>query len=360
MATALARYFSKLGFDKGTSKLGDGKDKVYAKLKEDEIRLITLQPGQQGSIVECNIEIASIGLKSTVQCAAASNGLESMVWYGPYDALSYAWGDPQHTREIRVSNIPFKATVNLELALRNLRHERSVRKLWVDAICIDQEDDTERNAQIKQMAKIYGRASRVLIWLGQIDSKSELAFDMVERSIRPSVDDFISLNRTDFPYAPRKGHIKDIIAKFNEDSNKDSHESLIPKRRKRAIELGYQLYDFNKDERTLNEAIIHTFTPRGGYHWWRRLWVLQEVIYSCKAFFVRGSRLVSLHDIPRVLRGYSYHTTSKKTCSALLSSLDHVLKLEELRIQFVGHTWNHQPTKSLEHLIKAFSRKRVF
>ncbi|RDW77652.1 hypothetical protein BP6252_05705 [Coleophoma cylindrospora] len=330
VATSLARYFSKLGFHK---------QRTYTELKEDEIRLITLQPGKQDSVVRCDIEVVSI-----------DSDIESAI---NYEALSYAWGNVRDTKTIMVSNLPFEATLNLELALRNLRHEHSTGKLWVDAICINQQDDKERNAQVKLMAHIYSQASRVLVWFGQMDPQSELAFDMVELSIRPSASTFVSVNREYFPYAPGKGSIEDILSKLDEDLNKASHDSLALQRRNHAIRLGYNLYDFSKDGHALNEAIIHTFTPRGRYDWWRRLWVVQEVLCARDVWFVCGSRLLALHDIARVLKGYAYYTSSSKTRSALVSCLDHVLQLEDLRVKY-GLSWNSSPTKSLVHLIKLF------
>jgi Heterokaryon incompatibility protein (HET) len=64
-----------------------------------------------------------------------------------FKALSYAWGDPHETTKIMVSNRAFASTINLELALQHLRFEDRPRRLWVDAICINQDDKEERTAQ---------------------------------------------------------------------------------------------------------------------------------------------------------------------------------------------------------------------
>jgi hypothetical protein len=57
----------------------------------------------------------------------------------PYEALSYAWGDPTRSNEIVLNGSLFPITHNLEQALRSLRSSNggSARSLWVDAICID-------------------------------------------------------------------------------------------------------------------------------------------------------------------------------------------------------------------------------
>jgi hypothetical protein len=47
--------------------------------------------------------------------------------------------------------------------------------MWVDAVCIDQENDQEKEHQIQLMAKIYGQASRVIVWLGEAADDSDQA-----------------------------------------------------------------------------------------------------------------------------------------------------------------------------------------
>jgi len=53
--------------------------------------------------------------------------------------------------------------------------------LWIDAICINQENSLEKGHQIKLMGQIYKNASRVLVWLGTGDQDSELAFNSLEQ-----------------------------------------------------------------------------------------------------------------------------------------------------------------------------------
>ncbi|KAK4205434.1 putative heterokaryon incompatibility protein [Triangularia verruculosa] len=84
-----------------------------------------------------------------------------------YDALSYVWGDPQDTGQITVNNSPFQATKNLIAALRRLRSSIYVKVLWVDAICINQQDNDEKARQVGMMARIYKSAADVQVFLGE-------------------------------------------------------------------------------------------------------------------------------------------------------------------------------------------------
>ena len=86
-----------------------------------------------------------------------------------YRALSYCWGDPCITAPILVDGRSVQVTVNLEAALRELR--RSIqsgthRLIWVDALCINQDDLYERSYQVMQMGHVFPSAECVIAWLG--------------------------------------------------------------------------------------------------------------------------------------------------------------------------------------------------
>jgi hypothetical protein len=51
------------------------------------------------------------------------------------------------------------------------------RKLWIDALCINQEDIAERNVQVQRMGNIYQTAKGVLIWLGEASDDCDVAID---------------------------------------------------------------------------------------------------------------------------------------------------------------------------------------
>lgn len=86
-----------------------------------------------------------------------------------YEALSYVWGSPVKPRTIQVDDAELPLTENLHCALGRLRDRYVERILWIDAICINQDDVGERNHQVSFMAKVYASANRVLVWLGDCD-----------------------------------------------------------------------------------------------------------------------------------------------------------------------------------------------
>jgi hypothetical protein len=96
-----------------------------------------------------------------------------------YDALSYVWGNLHEKLPIFVHKHSFDVTVNLRAALLHLRDHFVERILWVDAICIDQANQEEKQYQIQSMAKIYGHANRVIVWLGEAADDSDLALEEI-------------------------------------------------------------------------------------------------------------------------------------------------------------------------------------
>ena len=81
---------------------------------------------------------------------------------------------------ITLNERSFRVGQNLHSALQHLRHEDKPRTLWVDAVCIDQDNLYERGRQVAVMDQIYAGASSVLAWQGEADEHTEVALDTIE------------------------------------------------------------------------------------------------------------------------------------------------------------------------------------
>jgi len=79
--------------------------------------------------------------------------------------------------QIFCNDLPFPVTANLYSALVALRSSTEVKELWADAICINQNDNKERNQQVRQMLDIYKGARSVVVWLGDATENSSLAIE---------------------------------------------------------------------------------------------------------------------------------------------------------------------------------------
>ncbi|KAH9905372.1 HET-domain-containing protein [Xylariomycetidae sp. FL2044] len=115
-----------------------------------------------------------------------------------FEALSYAWGSPEEPQMVLIASklkqSGLSVTRNLAEALRHLRYTEQPRDMWIDAICINQEDRTERSQQVQRMSQIYAFASRVVAWLGPGSSSCSLAFSALEEighNVEITRDDYL-------------------------------------------------------------------------------------------------------------------------------------------------------------------------
>ena len=210
---------------------------IYKSLTQGEIRLLTLHPGAEGTRVRISLDNTPLpSAKDTAQTARLSlkelqktlpaqwtvwetlgnrilfynTGTKSTSWTHPceefdkalyseiepttgslpqFDALSYTWGLEEDCIEVWVSekNDPSEDDLpsiqirpNLDAALRHLRYIDRPRKLWIDAVCINQRDVQERSEQVQRMTDIYRGATRVVVWLGTASHNSLLALSTIE------------------------------------------------------------------------------------------------------------------------------------------------------------------------------------
>lgn len=101
----------------------------------------------------------------------------------PYAALSYEWKgeEPQVPLHCDDGSI-ILVTSNCYSALIRLARQQKVSNFWVDAISINQRDVEERNAQVSFMFDIYKQSSITYVWLGEADSNSAQAMELLRKA----------------------------------------------------------------------------------------------------------------------------------------------------------------------------------
>lgn len=112
-----------------------------------------------------------------VRCTLETHNLDACPLYY---ALSYTWGNPfaqnsfdeaySRSYSIAINSKSYKVTKNLHEGLLQLRQSHAGSYIWIDAVCIWQTNIQERNSQVDLMSEIYGKADKVLIWLGVGDA----------------------------------------------------------------------------------------------------------------------------------------------------------------------------------------------
>ncbi|KAM7198192.1 Heterokaryon incompatibility protein (HET) domain containing protein [Naviculisporaceae sp. PSN 640] len=232
-----------------------------------QIRLLVLYPpdssSKQARTIRCDLEYAYLSSKPQ------------------YEALSYTWGTAgEIPSEIKLGSQQFEVRENVAAALRRLRHPKKARVLWIDAICINQEDLAERAAQVLLMKQIYNQASQVCIWLGEPGDAGDVGMQMLQKKNLGAQLSKWKMNR---PMLWAKKVVKSSTA---------------------TAEKGDPDQEF-----TLGEVRELLSRP-----WWRRTWVIQEAVVASKIVLMCGEETAPWDSIDLF---YQYLTKSRSSTSQL-------------------------------------------
>ena len=224
--------------------------------KDDEIRLLILHKGNPEDMIQCSFQIFS---------------LSKVV--NRYEALSYYWGTEVDDCEIIIRTVApsnpnlkglRRAVMRFQLqqfhirrrlyeALKHLRDRDQDRELylWVDALCINQEDEAEKTQQVQKMDRIYSAAGNVIIWLGAGNKKCEEGLEFIQEIL-------------DF---------RNFDAKVEDKSSPPKWDALV--------ELMHQV-------------------------WFRRRWVIQELALARNATIHYNDKELSWKDFAHAITIFAY------------------------------------------------------
>lgn len=82
-------------------------------------------------------------------------------------SISYVWGSSTSESFIVIQGQRLHVPASAERVLRRLRHHDKLRVVWIDAICINQNDKVEKGHQVAMMAEVYSHTCQNLVWLGE-------------------------------------------------------------------------------------------------------------------------------------------------------------------------------------------------
>ncbi len=235
--------------------------RLYRPLDFDsfEIRLLELQgKNSDGNDVTCSLVYASL------------------IKPPEYTALSYCWGDASKTTKIRIENWgEVEVTTNLKEALQSVRPVNFIgpggssrpKLLWVDALCINQQDSMERSQQVRQMRQIYSRAKEVISW---VPCRSE---DAVAYLV---VNQFYGNGCETTDRVPSRRRMKVAPVSDSDDYFRERSQSWVDK--------GWDIFE---------EFFSNAY--------WRRVWVIQEVTVATKVTVLCGTREIPWDDVATIL-----------------------------------------------------------
>jgi len=191
-----------------------------------EIRLLTLQPGSGDDMLFCALATAYLDLPAPPH----------------YETISYVCGNQTIKATINLQGSDVQVPATSEAALRCMRLRDKPRILWIDAICINQADFTERGHQVGMMYEIYTQTSHNLVYLGLDDSEMPRIVESMDAIWREILDEI-------------KGGI-------------DAYTTLHQRK------VGLTGVQFSID---IEQSGLLAFF---GNPWFTRLWVVQEVSLS--------------------------------------------------------------------------------
>lgn len=154
----------------------------YSTLEPGAVRLLKLSKPTPWSSVKCKLE--PVHLNRTPA----------------FETISYTWGANQTSRSLIVNGKRFEVSQKVYDIVHDRASCLTTRYVWIDSICINQEDDAEKSSQVQMMRSIYGLSYHTIIWLGSAPDANEaigllahlhrrIQFDdPIERASRPLME----------------------------------------------------------------------------------------------------------------------------------------------------------------------------
>jgi hypothetical protein len=193
----------------------------------------------------------------------------------PYRCVSYTWGE--HVFEdIIIDTQLCRVRQNCYYALWQIREQRFPGPIWIDSLCIDQENLSEKAVQIQLMAKIYTQASLLFACVGAHADLTEVLIENVHRKKRAE-------------YAA----LQSSLSECEQDEEMDANLNEMQ---------GWDIWLETLDEQTLcslRSALTH-FVSRP---YWSRVWVVQEIALSeGKILILCGTDAIVWDDLELILQ----------------------------------------------------------
>lgn len=197
---------------------------------------------------------------------------------GKYTTISYCAGDPKATEEISVNGAVFNVFSNLGHALRQalrfwkarLPHQELL--LWVDQVCIDQSNLSERSNQVSFMGDIYSGAEQVLVCLS------------VEGDIGGGIAWLCSLPQ-------------DLPQDYDFQDEDEAEDDPTLRKQEAFLYSNWHYKDFHLGWHAFIRTILNS-------RWWSRAWIRQEFIRSPKAVFLAANESTCWKDVAMAMEFY--------------------------------------------------------
>jgi hypothetical protein len=124
------------------------------------------------------LEILQGDFKDQIVCRLTTWSIDTAP---SYYALSYTWGEQTSPVSIVINSKPLEVRANCAYMLQQAFASEASRYFWVDAICIDQASNQEKNHQVSMMGQLYMKAKHVMACVGPHADDSQFLFETIDR-----------------------------------------------------------------------------------------------------------------------------------------------------------------------------------
>lgn len=207
----------------------------------------------------------------------------------PYRAVSYTWGDPDYTTAIVLNGFSFYVRENLWDFLHVAEDKLRDTWLWIDAMCIDQDNFVERNSQVRMMQDIFGRAEEVLSWTGFAEGGS--AHSTVLRMISTGLYSTYS------------------AAHDIDDGEPVSDDEDVVLFEKRVEDTRRFIHFAEKNQFEIEEFLSRPY--------WQRIWIIQEVRFARKHLVMYGRTAITASKLNQFITSIKYRGSRKVWLTSL-------------------------------------------
>lgn len=250
----------------------------YGKLESGLVRIFTLFPGEQDDPLHGSIWMTSLG---TNVC---------------YATVSYVWGQQSiPSSGIHTPVGTLKITESLDVTLRKLRKRHRTLDLWVDAICINQNDNHEKAEQVKILGLIFQNSTQTL---GCIRAKEE-SDEVIEMLMQVRAREILGENLADWPT-----NLAVCPKSWGNKSLPPPDDPIWPK-----------VANFFRND------------------WFRRVWIIQEVVIARRLRLVCGRYAKGCHwdDLYHAIQMIDDDPETRMQCGETRQTWQPFLRLGRVR-----------------------------
>jgi hypothetical protein len=257
---------------------------AHRALDSGNIRLLYLLPGETGDQLQG--VIIHVPYKSS----------------GAYRALSYVWGTDQRTKELVTPDGTLQITLSLSKALQGLRHREKPIMLWVDAICINQKDNTEKAQQIRLLPKIFQNAASTYAFLEGGKGSDAAIRMLMQVRFKAACDEQSKLERerakeeAEEPLENELAGETDLGESTKLRKRRSSNHRICSENWPEDLPRVPASWK-HRSIPDLDAAIWSSVEALFRLPWFRRVWIIQEIVGAPHVKIVCGKWIIDWNDL---------------------------------------------------------------